>query len=732
MSVTTTVDQLQYAGAGSVGPFPVTFPFIAPGDLEVTTVDTLGNVAELVYPRDYSVSGGAVLGSSIPQTGSITLTNALTSGWSMTIDRGNMLSTQPLSLPTSGQLPAKSLEAAFDRLTLLVQQLMADGARGAQVPATDPIAAQPLTLPALAKRMVAGALLGFDPTSGAPIISTPSFTTTNLPVAGIVQVVDTVALLKALAAPSSAVTYLVRGYLAANDGGGGTFRWNSADAAADDGGTKFQLNAGGNGRFERLFTGRINAQWFGVVGTGDITAALQAAANFFASGQGALYIPAAPANGKWLVTSTITFAFDQVRVVGDGQDQTVINFAPTASGVCFLFKKTGSEFFRSAVRDIGFYSADTTYTKTAIDCWDCSNFTVERCHIQPWSGNSNTCVGIRTRGRELFCAFNNNIAADIPIQHSVSPNTSLVNCDHFLLLHNYLIANANPCVLCDDGTLLTNYTIDGCAMVKGTYGFYRSDTTSGYASYNVRFTNIRTEQGTVGADYSIYMVSTVETQQEITFDNIQLDPTRAGIYVSKSDRVMLRGVQYGGSGVGLYVDNLNTLSLSGCYFPAACTVTLGSTTPLYPIWQDSNAVSSQPIPGNGLYQVAQHGATNPEGAPPFVQNGTNCIKLSGTLATGTLLKTPSSNETGRKAAIITVAVYGATGPIAESGILSDCLGANTGVASVPILLAGSTNFVAGTSTPSSGKIGWLAQSGNSGLYNNMGSAVSYVITITWI
>lgn len=68
-----------------------------------------------------------------------------------------------------------------------------------------------------------------------------------------VQVVDTIAVLKALSAPSSAVTYLVRGYAAVQDGGGGFYWWDAASGTADDGGTVIQLNAGGAGRFKKLF-----------------------------------------------------------------------------------------------------------------------------------------------------------------------------------------------------------------------------------------------------------------------------------------------------------------------------------------------------------------------------------------------------------------------------------------------------------------------------------------------
>jgi hypothetical protein len=69
----------------------------------------------------------------------------------------------------------------------------------------------------------------------------------------LVQVLDSVAALKALPVPAGAVTYLVRGFAAAGDGGGGFYWWDATSATADDGGTIIQLSTGGAGRFKRLF-----------------------------------------------------------------------------------------------------------------------------------------------------------------------------------------------------------------------------------------------------------------------------------------------------------------------------------------------------------------------------------------------------------------------------------------------------------------------------------------------
>lgn len=90
-----------------------------------------------------------------------------------------------------------------------------------------------------------------------------------------VAYIDSVALLKNLAAPAGPSVYLLRGFYTAGDGGGGMFRWVAGDTATDDGGTILQLTAGGAGRWYRIYDGDLNALWFGAKGDGttDDTAA---------------------------------------------------------------------------------------------------------------------------------------------------------------------------------------------------------------------------------------------------------------------------------------------------------------------------------------------------------------------------------------------------------------------------------------------------------------------------
>lgn len=76
--------------------------------------------------------------------------------------------------------------------------------------------------------------------------------------------VDSVSALEALTGIPSGETRYLLGYFAPNDGGGGLLRRNSSSSQTRNGGTIFTSADGG--RWERVFSGAINAKWFGARG----------------------------------------------------------------------------------------------------------------------------------------------------------------------------------------------------------------------------------------------------------------------------------------------------------------------------------------------------------------------------------------------------------------------------------------------------------------------------------
>lgn len=147
---------------------------------------------------------------------------------------------------------------------------------------------------------------------------------TQVPVAlsSFIQIVDTIAALKALANPGATqITYLVRGYYAVADGGGGLFRWNSADATADNGGTVIAPNAGA-GRWNRIYdqADGVSTKWFGAKADG--------VTNDYASCQAAgaasprVYYPA----GTYLLGTGLTMT-QSAHWYGDGPRKSILTRA---------------------------------------------------------------------------------------------------------------------------------------------------------------------------------------------------------------------------------------------------------------------------------------------------------------------------------------------------------------------------------------------------------------------
>lgn len=172
MTVSTSYAARQFTGSGSVKTFPISDPFFAPSDLVLTLFDTSSNAVVTPAPvlngtatYDYTVTGtkDADTGEYL-SGGTITLNNNLPAGYRLTVER-QVASTQGLALTNNAAFPAKSLEAALDRMTMIIQQQTALLNRAFQLPTSDPTGTV-VTLPAAATR--ANQILGFDG-SGVPI-----------------------------------------------------------------------------------------------------------------------------------------------------------------------------------------------------------------------------------------------------------------------------------------------------------------------------------------------------------------------------------------------------------------------------------------------------------------------------------------------------------------------------------------------------------------------------------
>ncbi|MEF5048229.1 tail fiber domain-containing protein [Escherichia coli] len=117
MTVSTEVDHNEYTGNGVTTSFPYTFRIFQKSDLVVQVVDLDENITTLVLDTDYSITGtGGYTG------GNVVLSTALGNGYKISISR-ELPITQETDLRNQGKFFAEVHEDAFDKLTMLVQQV---------------------------------------------------------------------------------------------------------------------------------------------------------------------------------------------------------------------------------------------------------------------------------------------------------------------------------------------------------------------------------------------------------------------------------------------------------------------------------------------------------------------------------------------------------------------------------------------------------------------------------
>ncbi len=117
MTVSTEVDHNDYTGNDVTTSFPYTFRIFQKSDLVVQVVDLAENITVLQLDTDYSVTGAGGYSG-----GSVILVNPLAAGWQISISR-DLPVTQETDLRNQGKFFAEVHEDAFDKLTMLIQQV---------------------------------------------------------------------------------------------------------------------------------------------------------------------------------------------------------------------------------------------------------------------------------------------------------------------------------------------------------------------------------------------------------------------------------------------------------------------------------------------------------------------------------------------------------------------------------------------------------------------------------
>ena len=117
MSVSSTTNRVTFAGNGTTTAFAFSYFFVATSDLIVTTTDSSGVITTLSSSTDYVVSGTAGSDGTYPSGGTVTTTVAPAVGLTLSIVRAPS--------PTQAtDFTDNVAEAAFDKVTLLIQRVL--------------------------------------------------------------------------------------------------------------------------------------------------------------------------------------------------------------------------------------------------------------------------------------------------------------------------------------------------------------------------------------------------------------------------------------------------------------------------------------------------------------------------------------------------------------------------------------------------------------------------------
>lgn len=117
MTVSTVVDHNDYTGNGVTTSFPYTFRIFKKSDLTVSVIDLSENITVLALDTDYTVTNAGGYSG-----GNVVLTTPLATGWKISIAR-DLEPTQETDLRNQGKFFAEVHEDAFDKLTMLIQQV---------------------------------------------------------------------------------------------------------------------------------------------------------------------------------------------------------------------------------------------------------------------------------------------------------------------------------------------------------------------------------------------------------------------------------------------------------------------------------------------------------------------------------------------------------------------------------------------------------------------------------
>lgn len=198
--------------------------------------------------------------------------------------------------------------------------------------------------------------------------------------------------------------------------------------------------------------------------------------------------------GTYRITGAVLFSGQRVRLVGDGANNTIINFIPTTTNVaCFTFNAVNPPYNIQVFCGIEGMkitgSGSSQAGKVAVKIVTNEEFWMSHFRIDGFTtisgavGGLQDCVGIQHFGWQLNTFENGHVYADIPLDIRLNPWDLTVFLDldgcNFRNLILACISQEAPSpvfpairanVQIEDGAFVTNSTFENVFLVGGTNG----------------------------------------------------------------------------------------------------------------------------------------------------------------------------------------------------------------------------------------------------------------------
>lgn len=319
-------------------------------------------------------------------------------------------------------------------------------------------------------------------------------------------------------------------------------------------------------------SGIINPKDFGAQGDGvtDDTTAIQAAIT------AAEALPRGTVNmaaGAFLVTSSLRISQAGVTLQGAGKGATRILFVPAGTDTCLeIWRDTPgtNQINHVTVRELTFYSTETTLSKTAIHYQNAGRLLLENIIVlgptldgSYWQGADST--GIYGQGREQCMYRDISVYATLPFRFGPNPSNvgGSYDIDQFAA-HDIFAASVTTApatlphalFLFDDGMRISQASWDGHqSWVGGKYGAYFDNASTGQGvGSGLRFDNVQSEQDQgSGTGATIYISQSAGSDKLLSLDmtNFTPDIARHGIYADDVGTVTIRGINWYSTTAGI-------------------------------------------------------------------------------------------------------------------------------------------------------------------------------------